>query len=369
MAQNDRSTQMLADAPQPDAPQPPKTTSRGFIRVLAAVAAVTVIVAVVGAVAFRSTRETTVLLREDFGPGGEPSFSTDTDRLVDLAVVDGEYRISIKDPRSPQAMRYVFDHTHDGLRFEADLSVAGDEMWVASIGCWAGDGAYLFGVISTGEVAVLESISEARGERVWLTDQIRTDALAPTGPDRLRIDCVAGGAEPTIVTGWVNGIPVASVAVPDGYDSFNAVGFWVGAERAGTVFTADNVVVAAERPRPGLTPDAPIDDGSVAEEQSPATCGEVFARAKEAFDAGNETEALDVIGFLAPKECATLAEAEAAAREQVGAGGANGLEGYLARSCAYTGPSAGIRDTELCRELLESHPELIDRPRRSDEAS
>jgi hypothetical protein len=364
MVQNDRSRRMLADPPEPESPQPaPKTTSRRFIRVLAAVAAVTVSLAVVGAVAADRVRGTTVLLREDFSPGDESPFSTDTDRMVDLAVVGGEYRISIKDPRSPQAMRYVFDHTYDGLRFEADLSAVGDEMWVASIGCWAGDSAYLLGMFSTGEVALIETVSEARGERIWLTDEIATDVLGTAGRDRLRIDCVGGGAEPTIVTGWVNGDPVVSVAVPDGYDSFSAIGFWVGADGAGTVFAVDNVVAAAERPRPGLTPIPPIEDGSLTQGRHPADCGEVFAQAKEAFDAGNETEALDVIGFLAPNACATLAEAQAAAREQLGHRSSRGLEMYLARSCAYVGPSEGIRDTDLCHELLEIHPELIEHAR------
>src|SRR5687768_15764488 len=101
MVQNDGSTRLLEDPSQSGAPQTPKRTSRGFIRVLAAVAAVTVALAVVGAVARVPEEGRTELLRKDFGPGEQPSFSTDTDRMVDLAVVDGAYRISIKDPSAP----------------------------------------------------------------------------------------------------------------------------------------------------------------------------------------------------------------------------------------------------------------------------
>jgi hypothetical protein len=50
---------------------------------------------------------------------------------------------------------------------------------------------------------------------------------------------VGGDREPTIVSGWVNGEPILSVAVSDGYDSFNAVGFWVASETDGVEFVVD----------------------------------------------------------------------------------------------------------------------------------
>ncbi len=304
-------------------------------------------------------RSSDVLLRENFN-SGRPEFSLDSDRDVDLSVADGAYRIWIKDPVAPQFMRYVFAHTHPGLRFEATITTeAATGGWISSIGCWAGDSAYLFVVMDTGQVGMLETVSEATGERRPMAEEIRTDALRPEGqPNRLRIDCVGGGREPTVISGWVNGEPVVSVAVPEGFDSFSAVGFFVGANAAGTVFVADDVVVTADRPAPGVSPVPPIGEAPHEAGVTATTCEGGFADAKEAFDAGRGTDALDVISFGAPKLCSTLAEARAAAVEQLGRKGAKGLEIYLARSCAYTGPSVGIRDTDLCRELLALHPEL-----------
>lgn len=301
----------------------------------------------------------TVVLEEDF-ESGAPAFSTDSDRTVDLSVQDGTYRIWIKDPAAPQATRYVFAHTRDGVRFEASITTeATTGGWISSVGCWNGDSAYLFTVLDTGEVGILETVSEESAERRPLTKEIRTDALKAEGqPNRLRIDCVGGGREPTIISGWVNGRPVVSVADPDGYDSFMAVGFWVAAERADTVFVVDDVVVAEERPAPAVSPVPPIDEAQAETAVAATTCEEVFSDAAAAFDAGSETDALDIITFEAPGACSTLAEAEAAAVEQLGPDGAAGLEKHLARSCAYTGPSVGIRDTDLCREVLEKHPEL-----------
>jgi hypothetical protein len=87
-------------------------------------------------------------------------------------------------------------------------------------------------------------------------------------------------------------------------------------------------------------------------------CDAVFDRMQAALDDGDSTAALDVLAFNAPKDCSSLAEAEASAVQHFGAKGDRGLGRYLARSCAYAGPSVGIRDTDLCREVLAEHPEL-----------
>jgi hypothetical protein len=129
-----------------------------------------------------------------------------------------------------------------------------------SVGCWSGDSAYLFVLLGDGTVGLLETVSESTGDRRPLTDAIATDSIRPPGePNRLRIDCVGGGVEPTIVSGWVNGQPVASVAVPDGYDSFVAVGFFMGSETSGTEFVVDDVIAAAERPSPATSPVPPME--------------------------------------------------------------------------------------------------------------
>jgi len=200
-----------------------------------------------------------ILFEEDFS-SNEPVFTTDSDRLVDQSVVDGEYRILIRDASAPQIVRHVFAHTHDGLRFEASVTLPGPTEVAFSVGCWNGDSSYLFVLLGSGEVGLIETVSESRAERRSLTDVIATDAVRPAGePNRLRIDCVGGGREPTLVSGWVNGEPVISVAVPQGYDSFNAVGFFLGSETDGVEFLVDDVVAAGERPAPATSPVSPME--------------------------------------------------------------------------------------------------------------
>jgi hypothetical protein len=199
------------------------------------------------------------LLDEDFS-SESPRFSTDSDPDVDLSVVDGTYRVRIKESSSPQLIRTFFGRTEGAVRFEAtvtQLAGPGEEA-LSSVGCWNGDSAYLLAVTATGEAGILETVSERTGERRPLSDLV-PDAARPRGePNRLRIDCVGGGRGATVVSGWVNGEPVASVAVADGYDSFSAVGFWVLSTADGTEFSMDDAVAVAERSEPPLPPVPPI---------------------------------------------------------------------------------------------------------------
>jgi hypothetical protein len=242
----------------PTEPQRPKgwwRSRRG--RVVLAVVSVVVGLAVIGSIAdqrkptrWNGTRGD-VLLDEDFG-SATPEFSTDTDRFVDLTVVNEEYRVTVRDSSRPQAIRNVFPHTFPSVRFDATATLlTGVPKAVASVGCWAGSSSYLFLLVPDGRVELLETIDESTGERRDLTDLIDADGARPPGqPNRLRIDCVGGGTDATVVTGYVNGHVQLSVAVPDGYDSFNAVGFWVGSETEGAVFTFDDAIATAERGAP-----------------------------------------------------------------------------------------------------------------------
>jgi len=350
-------------AAAPDHALPPPPSARGRRRVLLALAITAAVVAAmipIGLVVRDDIRNEDVLLSEDF-ESGEPEFSTDSDRLVDLSVVDGVYRVTFRDARSPQLVRHIFTRSHDGLSLRATVvhpADATDDV-LSAAGCWAGDSGYLFALSSDGEAGIIEVVSESTGERVDLAGPIAADAARPPGePNRLRIDCVGGGKDPTVISGYVNGDPIVSVAVPVGYDSFNAVGFFLVSAKDGSVITIDDVIASAERPAPGMSPIPPIQSPSAEPAGFSSGCGEVFADARTAADAGYGTDVLDIIGLGAPKECATLAEAEAAAVEHFGRNGAKGLERYLARSCASVGPSAGIHGTELCEELLAMHPEL-----------
>ncbi len=206
---------------------------------------------VLGVIGYLSLGESKFLLEEHFS-SAHPAFTTDSDRFVDFSVADGAYHILIKDGSSPQTARHIFHYTRHGLRIESTVTMPRQSSFF-SVGCWNGDGAYLLVLLDTGEVGLFENVTPS--ERRALTDPIRTDAVRPPGePNRLRIDCVGGSRKPTIVSSWVNGKPVFSVAVSDGVDSFDAVGFLVAAEADGTEFVVDDVLVVAERPPPAKSP-------------------------------------------------------------------------------------------------------------------
>jgi hypothetical protein len=133
----------------------------------------------------------------------------------------------------------------------------------------------------------------------------------------------------------------------------------VGSETDGTVFTFDDAVATTEPTPASISPSPVLADsptnGSI---EVSLACDAVFDRMQAALDDGDSTAALDILGSDAPKDCSSIAEAEASAIQHFGAKGDRGLGRYLARSCAYAGPSVGIRHTDLCRELLAAHPEL-----------
>ena len=254
----DRPTEPMSEiqpaAPTADLPPAPPRRRRTLRTVLTTVIATVVVLAAIG---FLMEARSGEVFAEDFE--SEPvGFSTDSDRRVDLRVEEGAYRIEIKDASGPQLMRHVFTHSYDGLSFEASVVHPDDvrNEAFASIGCWTGESAYLFVAAPNGDVGLLETISESRGERRELTDLIPVDGMRPPGqPNRLRIECVGGrDGGPTTVSGYVNDEPVMSIEIDDGYDSFDAIGFFMATSTPGATFTVDDVVVRAERPEPGLSP-------------------------------------------------------------------------------------------------------------------
>jgi hypothetical protein len=240
-----------AEVPTPPPPAPPR---RHTLRtVLITVAGTIVALAVIG-ILF-GPRMSGELLAEDFE--SEPvEFSVESDPISDLRVQDGAYVFEVKEANTPMVTRHVFPQAHKGLTFEATAVHPTDvgEQAAAALGCWAGSAAYLFVTSPHGEAAVIGTRGES-GEIGELTEMIPIDDAGPAGePNELRLECVGGeGQEPTIVSGYVNGDPVVSVSIPNGYDSFDAIGFWVMAG-APTTFTFDDVLVTAERAEPGLSP-------------------------------------------------------------------------------------------------------------------
>jgi hypothetical protein len=241
-------------------PSPPDRTNRRRPLVIGLVVGAIAVFAALAAIGFLvAPTESEIVLEEDFS-SDEPEFTTDSDPHVDQTVSGGAYHILIKDASSPQLTRHIFDHSYDAFRFESTVTLRGPRDVVFSVGCWSGNSAYVLALAGDGEMGLIETVSESTGERRPLTRGTTTEALRPVGePNRLRIDCVGGGSEPTVVSGWINGAPVLSVSVSDGYDSFNAVGFFIGSGTDGAEFVVDDVVAVAERPRPAKSPVPPIE--------------------------------------------------------------------------------------------------------------
>jgi hypothetical protein len=179
-----------------------------------------------------------------------------TTAISELRMEDGEYVFEVKEANTPMHSRHVFTNSHKSLTFEATAVHPTDvgEESAAALGCWAGDAGYLFLTSPNGEAVVIGTRSET-GEIGDFTEPVVMDAARPAGqPNELRLECLGGeGREPTIVSGYVNDEPVVSVSIPNGYDSFDAIGFWVLAGDP-TTFTFDDVLVTAERAEPGLSP-------------------------------------------------------------------------------------------------------------------
>jgi len=241
----------------PAAGGPPKR--RLLITIMAIVAATLVGVLVLGIVVAPRTRvRSDVILDEHFEPGDTPEFTLDSDPLVDQRLVGGAYQVTIKDADVPQIVRHIFLHTRDGISFEATIATRTQGEALASVGCWTGESAYLFALESGGEAYVVETIRESTAERRVVAGPLDVDAAHPGDePNQLRIDCVGGGTGPTVISGYVNDVPVVSVSFASGYDSFQAVGFFVGTDTGGTTFTIDDVIAREARPAPGMSPVTP----------------------------------------------------------------------------------------------------------------
>lgn len=190
-----------------------------------------------------------------FEAGEEPAFIVETDEFVSLLIEDGHYRIRIHDGGPPQTIRSVNSFTSGATRFEATVTQteSGSEA-ILGIGCWNGDQAYVLAVNPLGEAGLIEFRSTRTTDARVLAAPQAHPALRPVGePNHLRIDCLGGGTEPTVVVGSVNEQTIVSVALPLGVDQFNAFGFWVVADGPFEV-AVDDYRWAAERREPAIDP-------------------------------------------------------------------------------------------------------------------
>lgn len=203
--------------------------------------------------------ESGVLLDSDFGEGNDVPFALDRDRFLETEVENGEMVVRINDPQSPHLIRHLFNRSYEAVAFEASIGVdaSQDGFTLLSIGCWNADAGYLVVFLSdgrSGEVLLMEVISEKTGERIPLVEPESTDLMDTADLNRLRIDCVGGGSESTVVSAWVNDVPLFAVMVDGdlGLDAFSGVGFWLGGD--GVEYRIDDVKAVAERRDPPFEP-------------------------------------------------------------------------------------------------------------------
>ena len=199
---------------------------------------------------------TDVWADEDFS-GPNIGMATNADWLF---VEDGAYVARVT-TRSPATTTIFDDGVHDGVRFEATISQPPQPSSLTGVGCWLDE---LGGNVRRGYVFGLESVPDDGTTELFLfemtghlsiktlTDGVPAATLGES--NRFRIDCVGGGSDPTVVTGWLNDQPVMSFAVDDGYEAFNELGIYLISQEPPTEFIIDDVFAATDRPDAGIGP-------------------------------------------------------------------------------------------------------------------
>ncbi len=234
----------VGSAPAWQGPEPSHRSRTGWI-IGGAVAGGLVLVALVALAGWFVLRATTgPIIDEDF-ESGAGSFSTDSDRLVDLSAVDGAYQVTIRDSSAPQEARSFFDPARQGISVSTTarfVDVPG--LAAAGVSCYGSAySGYLFIVATDGTwVFVTKASADDPGT---ILDQGSFDL--PPGSVDLTLECRGGNGGATTLVGRVGGDggQVFSTRDQDGYDQFRAAGFFVGADTDGTVVAFDDIVVKA----------------------------------------------------------------------------------------------------------------------------
>jgi hypothetical protein len=227
----------------PPAPPPQDRSGHGWL-IGGLVAGAVVLLALIAVAVIVVGRATTgPVIDEDFSSGPGP-FSTDSDNLVDLRVVDGAYQVTLKDADAPQEARSFFDPARSAITVSATAAEADAPASSAGgISCYSNAGTgYVFLVASDGKWAVVKIIDATEG-----TTDILADGSGDTGISAeavtLHLSCTGGGTDPTVITAQVDDGPVHTATDDDGYDQFRAAGFFAAAEEAPTVLVFDDMVV------------------------------------------------------------------------------------------------------------------------------
>lgn len=233
-----------AVAPAWQGPAAPRRSRTGWIIGGAVVGGVAllVLVMVVGWLVLRAA--TGPIIDEDFESGAGP-FSTDSDQLVDLSVVDGAYQVTIKDSSAPQEARSFFEPARSAIEVTTTARfVETPGLAAAGVSCYGSTySGYLFLVATDGAwVFVSKASADDPGD---VLDEGTLDL--PSGPVEISLECRGGGSSPTRLVGRVGGEggEVVSTTDADGFDQFRATGFFVAADTDDTVVAFDDIVVTA----------------------------------------------------------------------------------------------------------------------------
>jgi hypothetical protein len=225
------------------ASQPEQRAGRTWLIVALVVGGIMVFAGIGAVLLFVVSGSTGPIINENFAHGAG-KFSTDTDNLVDLQVVDGAYQVTIKETSSPQEMRSFFEPARSAITVAATVAVADAPAAVAAgLSCYSNsDTGYLFLVTTDGQWAVVKTTSFTSGTQKVLDEGTGETPLS-TEPIALHLGCKGGGTEPTVITVQVNGGNTHIVTDGEGYDQFRAAGFFAAAEDAPSILLFDDMVV------------------------------------------------------------------------------------------------------------------------------
>ena len=189
-----------------------------------------------------------VLVEDDFSRGCGLGWSTDRTSRVILTCRAGAYHVLVKKPDMPQNMR-LFGQRRRSLAVQADAVLVKPERGefeVHGVSCWASRSeGYLFLVGPDGSYFIMRT-NEATGKRSFLKrgQSFRVNQGAGAR-NRIRADCVGGGARPTVLTLYVNSEKAGVARDRRGFDAFVAYGLFVGTSERNTEVEFDNFVVHA----------------------------------------------------------------------------------------------------------------------------
>jgi hypothetical protein len=230
----------------PSAPSPSRRSGRGWLiggLIAGGVALVALIVVAIVVVTVGATKAP--IIDQDFSSGAG-QFSTDSDNLVELKVVDSAYQVTIKDASSPQEARSFFDPARSAITVSAKVAeLSAPAASAGGVTCYSStDTGYAFLLSSDRQWAIVKIVDGTQGKSDILA-QGTGDTGISADAVTLHLSCTGGGTDPTVVTGQVDDRPVHTGTDNEGYDQFRAAGFFVAAEKAPTILTFDDMVVKA----------------------------------------------------------------------------------------------------------------------------